>query len=110
MSATVHVFPPNQSHSAQIVNNFRDLKRLVKGDAQSIDDALVEYRMLGETVLIFNEEGQPLGLPQDETFPITYSDAPNRDPDVIVLGEQIPYLLGTVVMMTRRDWERVAAG
>ena len=103
---TVHVYPPHDTPKVEVVSSFRDLKRLIKGKSQSVDDALVEYRVIGETVLVFNEEGQPLDLPQNEAFPITYS-AP-RDPNVIMLGDQIPYLLGTVVMMSRRDWDKVA--
>lgn len=103
---TVHVYPPDQSPTALSISSFRDLKRLIRGESQTIDNALVEFRVIGETVLVFNEEGQIIDLPQNEAFPITYS-AP-RDPNVIVLGDQIPYLLGTVVMMTRRDFYKVA--
>jgi hypothetical protein len=104
---TVHVYPPDQTPEIKVVSSFRDLKRLIRGESQSVDDALVEYRVIGEAVIAFNEEGQPLNLPQNEAFPIVYPDAP-RDP-IIVLGDQIPYLLGTVVMMSRRVWDRLAS-
>lgn len=96
--------PSGRTHRAE-VSSLESIRALVAGSNQRPQSVCLDIKTAGDQTIAFNQEGQLLGLEPNKAFPISYANTPVPE-GVIVLGEQIPYLLGVVVLLPP-DWESI---
>lgn len=91
------VCPPNEQRYCKEITTFKQLQDTVGGYVQ-----VTQIANEPTLVLAVNEDGQQLNLEPNREFPLTHDPADIPE-GAIVLGEQLPYILGTVVIMPA-DW------
>lgn len=89
------ICPVDKPRYEKEVSSFTQLQDAVGGYVE-----IVRVENDPTKVLAVNEDGQALELPPNKQFPIPSSNTPEG---AIVVGAQLPYILGTVVILPS-DW------
>lgn len=93
------IYPPNKPRYETEITSFKQLQEAVGGYVE-----IVRIENDSTKVLAVNEDGQALDLPPNKQFPLPTPEKAVAFPDgVTVIGAQLPYILGTVVILPS-DW------
>ena len=89
------VYPPNKPPYTHDITTFKEIQDLVGGYVQ------VTQPLNSNSPIAVNEDGQSLNLTPNPHWPISQVTPPAG---AIVIGQNLPYLLGTVVVLPA-DWD-----
>lgn len=96
----VTVYPTEGASYQQTVKSFKDIQGLVDGYVEIVTIRLSDNHPVPCAI---NEEGQLFNLPANPHVTIEHDVSP-LPPNVIVIGERLPYICGNIVALPA-DWE-----
>ena len=92
------ICPPDKPRYEKAITSFSQLQEAVGGYVE-----IVRVENDPTKVLAVNEDGQALELPPNKQFPTPPIPLINTPEGAITIGAQLPYILGTVVILPS-DW------
>ena len=96
----VTVYPTEGASYQKTVKTFKEIQELVDGYVEIVTIRLSDNHPIQCAI---NEEGQIRNLPANPHVTIEYDNTP-LPPNVIVIGERLPYICGNIVALPN-DWE-----